>query len=65
MTNVKARVEGTLLHITIDTAAKLGDSSTGKSITCAAAQVNGKDLGLPEDFRLGLNAYFVKPKAGK
>ncbi len=62
MTNVKARLEGTILHLEIDTSAKLGESSTGNSITCAKAQENGASLGLPADFRLGLNAYFVKPK---
>lgn len=63
MKNVKARMEGTLLHLTIDTSVRLGASASGKSETVASTSGNvdaGSIDGLPAGIKVGLNVFASK-----
>lgn len=63
MQNIKASVVGTKLTLEIDLEARLGESSTGKSITVASTKGNvdaASIPGLPPGVKLGLNCYAAK-----
>lgn len=62
MKNVDIKVSGTTAVITVDLAARLGKSASGKSETVASTEGNVEVPGFP-GLRIGLNAYVTAPKA--
>lgn len=61
MKNVKLRLEGEILTITVDLSQEFGPSSSGKTIIVASTEGN-QAVGL-EGCKLGLNVY--KPNEGR
>lgn len=57
MQNVTVRVEGSTLHIAIDTSKDLGVSSTGKTNRVASTEGNQKIAIGGREIYLGVNAY--------
>lgn len=63
MKNVKAKMNGSILTLEIDTSVRLGASSTGKSETIASTSGNvdaGSIEGLPLGVKVGLNVFCKK-----
>jgi len=60
MQNVKTEVKGNLLTITVDLSARLGPSSTGKTIIVASSNGSAKIPG-HDGVRFGLNVYTGRP----
>jgi hypothetical protein len=63
MKNVKAKMNGAILTLEIDTSVRLGASSTGKSETVASTSGNvdaGSIEGLPPGIKVGLNVFCKK-----
>lgn len=60
MTNIATRVEGDILHISIDLTAQGKPSSTGKTLLVASSEGNATIEGAP-GFKLGLNLF--KPRS--
>lgn len=56
MQNVKTEVKGNTLTITVDLSARLGPSSTGKTIIVASSNGSAKVPG-HEGVKFGLNVY--------
>jgi hypothetical protein len=56
MQNVKAEVKGTILTLTVDLSARLGPSSTGKTIIVASSQGSTKVPG-HDAIKFGLNVF--------
>jgi len=59
MKNVEMRVEGNLLHITVDLDQNCGPSASGKTTIIATTKGNQELPGHP-GIKVGLNVYKVK-----
>jgi hypothetical protein len=59
MKNVEMRVEGNVLHITVDLDKNFGPSASGKTVIIATTKGNQELPGRP-GIKVGLNVYKVK-----
>jgi hypothetical protein len=59
MKNVEMKIEGNILHITVDLSKNFGESKSGKSITVGSTEGN---ISIPDndEIKIGLNVYKKK-----